>query len=58
MSSGNEAIRYFDLKEKDHLNESSKHHHLHSRKAFRVEDVEKHYSNAQGHGQTSFFSDQ
>lgn len=58
INSGNKVIRYFDLKEKEHLSEPSNHHHLHSRKKFRVGDMEKHYSNKQGDGQTSFLSDQ
>lgn len=54
MRLGNKVIRYFDLKEKEHLSESSNHHHLQSRKEFKLEDVEKHYCNEQEDGETSF----
>lgn len=54
MRLGNKVIRYFDLKDKEYLSESSNHHHLHSKKEFRLEDVEKHYSIEQGDGQSSF----
>lgn len=54
MRLGNKVIRYFDLKEKEHLSESSNHHNLCSRKAFRLEDVEKHYCNEQEDGQSTF----